>query len=131
MSDRESHPERDPADSTVTVRVRGGDPDDERDSDTDGGRVTEVSVERGTVLRDALLDAGLSPYTRLTKRANCGGRGLCATCGVRIRSSEPTADHWHDDLAARFGYPRLSCQIRVDEPMTVELVEKTVWGGRE
>ncbi|ELZ79043.1 2Fe-2S iron-sulfur cluster binding domain-containing protein [Haloferax gibbonsii ATCC 33959] len=121
MDDPESRPERDPAGPTVTVRVR----------DTDGKRVTDLSVERGTVLRDALLEAGISPYARLTKRANCGGRGLCATCGVRIRSGEPTAHHWHDDLAARFGYPRLSCQIRVDESMTVELVEKTVWGGRE
>ncbi|POG57227.1 2Fe-2S iron-sulfur cluster-binding protein [Haloferax marisrubri] len=121
MTDRDSRPESDPTDSTVTVRVR----------DTDGDRVTDLSVERGTVLRDALLDAGISPYARLTKRVNCGGRGLCATCGVRVRSGEPTADHWHDDLAARFGYPRLSCQIHVDESMTVELVEKEVWGGRE
>ncbi|WP_148416816.1 2Fe-2S iron-sulfur cluster-binding protein [Haloferax sp. KTX1] len=126
MSDRESRPERDPAGPTVTVRVR-----DARDGDADGDRVTDLDVERGTVLRDALLDAGLSPYARLTKRVNCGGRGLCATCGVRVRSGEPTSDHWHDDLAARFGYPRLSCQLRVDEPMTVELVEKVVWGGRE
>ncbi|EMA01137.1 2Fe-2S iron-sulfur cluster-binding protein [Haloferax denitrificans] len=125
MSDRESRPrtECDPADSTVTVRVR--------DVNTDSDRVTDLDVERGTVLRDALLDAGLSPYARLTKRVNCGGRGLCATCGVRVRSGEPTPDHWHDGLAARFGYPRLSCQVRVDEPMTVELVEKVVWGGRE
>ncbi|TKX83867.1 (2Fe-2S)-binding protein, partial [Halorubrum sp. SS5] len=51
------------------------------------------------------------------------------TCGVRVREGPP-ADHWHDRLADRFGYPRLSCQIAVDRPMTVSLVDKRVWGGR-
>ena len=97
--------------------------------DADGGR-NELAVERGRTLRDALLDAGHSPYATATERLNCGGRGLCATCGVRVREG-PAPDHWHDRLADRFGYPRLSCQVVVDRPMTVELVEKRVWGGRE
>lgn len=95
----------------------------------DDGR-TELSVEPGASLRRALIDADLSPYARATRRLNCGGRGLCATCGVRIRDECPP-DHWHDRLASRFGYPRLSCQVTVDEPMRVELVEKLVWGSRE
>ena len=95
----------------------------------DGETETELSVERGRVLRDVLLEAGLSPYSRLTERANCGGRGLCATCGVRVAGVEP--DHWHDRLADRFGYPRLSCQIVVEEDLRVELVEKVVWGSRD
>lgn len=94
------------------------------------GERHELSVKSGTRLRDALVDAGHSPYTAATSRLNCGGRGLCATCGVRIRAG-PSATHWHDRLAARFGYPRLSCQVVVDQPMTVELVDKLVWGGRE
>ena len=102
---------------------------------------TTLRVTRGTRLRDALRDAGLSPYSRLTERVNCGGRGLCATCGVRLREpavdgdedgSVPAPEHWHDALAARFGYPRLSCQVVVDRPLVVELVaDKRVWGGRE
>ncbi len=96
----------------------------------------ELEVPRGTILRDALLEAGLSPYTALTESANCGGRGLCATCGVRLLAtgdrSVPAPAHWHDRLAAKFGYPRLSCQISVSEPLTVGLVtDKRVWGGRE
>lgn len=95
----------------------------------DGETETELVVKRGRVLRDVLLEAGFSPYSRLTDRANCGGRGLCATCGVRVVADvEP--DHWHDRLAARFGYPRLSCQIAVDRDLRVELVEKVVWGSR-
>lgn len=96
----------------------------------DGDERTELAVEPGRNLRRALLDADLSPYAAATRRLNCGGRGLCATCGVRIREGPPP-DHWHDRLAARFGYPRLSCQVAVDGPMTVELVDKRVWGPRE
>ncbi|WP_318569421.1 2Fe-2S iron-sulfur cluster binding domain-containing protein [Salinigranum marinum] len=92
---------------------------------------TTLRVRRGRILRDVLREHGLSPYTRLTERANCGGRGLCATCGVRLRVG-PDPHHWHDRLAARFGYPRLSCQVRVEEAMVVELdEEKHVWGRRE
>lgn len=97
-----------------------------------GDTETETFAPVGETLRDHLLRCGLSPYTRLTENANCGGNGLCATCGVRIPEGEPAPEHWHDRLAARFGYPRLSYQIRVREPMVVELVEdKRVWGGRE
>ena len=113
--DDDSHP----VEETVTVVV----------VDRDGER-HELTVKSGTRLRDALADAGYSPYTAATSRLNCGGRGLCATCGVRIRTG-PSPTHWHDRLAARFGYPRLSCQVVVDRPMTVELVDKLVWGGRE
>lgn len=102
---------------SVTVRHVGGE--------------TVVEARPGRTLRDVLLEHGLSPYTRLTDRVNCGGRGLCATCGVRLRAG-PAPEHWHDRLADRFGYPRLSCQIEVREGMIVELdEEKVVWGARE
>ena len=100
----------------VTVRSR------------DGGART-LSVPSGTNLRRALLDAGLSPYSPPATRLNCGGRGICATCGVRVDdAAAPT--HWHDRLADRFGYPRLSCQVTVDRDATVALVDG-VWGTRE
>ena len=116
-------------------RDRGGDRSAD-DSETvplvviDGDERVELDVERGRNLRRVLLDAGLSPYARVTQRLNCGGRGLCATCGVRVREGPP-ADHWHDRLADRFGYPRLSCQISVDRPIRVALADKRVWGGRQ
>ncbi|SFR69479.1 2Fe-2S iron-sulfur cluster-binding protein [Halogeometricum limi] len=98
----------------------------------DGDAEAVTYARAGTILRDHLLEHDLSPYARLTERANCGGNGVCATCGVRIREGEPAPTHWHDRLAARFGYPRLSCQIRITGPMVVELVDdKRVWGGRE
>lgn len=89
-----------------------------------------VQVEKGSNLRKALLASGISPYTSITQNLNCGGRGICATCGVWIIKNEPTPNHWHDKAAKQFGYPRLSCQITIEEPMTIELVEKWIWGGR-
>ena len=98
----------------------------------DGQKINELEVEQGSNLRLALLGAGHSPYAPLTRRLNCGGRGLCATCGVWITESEPRPQHWHDRLASAFGYPRLSCQVSVDADMTVRLVEdKVIWGGRD
>ncbi|MFB6167399.1 MAG: 2Fe-2S iron-sulfur cluster-binding protein [Haloferacaceae archaeon] len=110
-----------------------GESDDDRVIVTvvDSGERTAVETTRGRTLRDLLLEAGVSPYTRVTERANCGGRGLCATCGVRFPEGGPPPDHWHDRLAARSGYPRLSCQVAVEDDLVVELPDKLVWGGRE
>jgi len=91
-----------------------------------------LDVEAGANLRRALLNAGFSPYAPLTHRLNCGGRGLCATCGVWLEQGETKPDHWHDKLAAQFGYPRLSCQVTVLDDMTVRiLTDKWIWGKRD
>lgn len=88
-----------------------------------------LSVPAGANLRRALLEAGISPYGAVTRSVNCGGRGLCATCGVQFEADEPEPIHWHDKLAKAGGYPRLSCQISVDRPMTIRiLTDKLVWG---
>lgn len=47
------------------------------------------------------------------------------------RPHETEPDHWHDRLADRFGYPRLSCQYRLTGDVTVEVPDKRVWGGRD
>ncbi len=90
-----------------------------------------IDVAHGVNLRQVLLEHDFSPYTRITSKLNCGGRGLCATCGVWIDNAiEPT--HWHDKAADAFGYPRLSCQIIVDQDMTVRLLtDKVIWGSRD
>ena len=94
------------------------------------GEESTLVAPVGANLRDLLRERGHSPYTRLTERANCGGNGLCGTCGVRVWEG-PDPDHWHDGLAKRWGYPRLSCQITVEGDTTVEIPEKVVWGRRE
>lgn len=92
-----------------------------------GDEVTTIKVERSANLRDALLERDFPVYGTLSRYANCGGRGLCSTCTVEVNPApEPT--HWHDAAAVRFGYPRLSCCIEVEEPMTVRLLDKHVWG---
>lgn len=99
-------------------------------SDIDNERVIEV--DGGVNLRRILLREGMSPYAPIPKRINCGGRGLCATCGVWIEHGEPAPTHWHDKIGNRFGYPRLSCQIIVNDDMTVRLIpEKWIWGKRK
>lgn len=92
------------------------------------GEETTIEVERGGNLREALLERDFPVYGTVSRHANCGGRGLCSTCTVEVEPApEPT--HWHDAAAVRFGYPRLSCCIEVEEPMTVRLLdEKHVWG---
>ena len=94
------------------------------------GESVTLEVGKGDNLRQALLEAGISPYARVTQVFNCGGRGLCATCGVWFDESGPLPTHWHDQLAAIFRYPRLSCQIKVEHDMTIRLVDKWVWGNR-
>jgi ferredoxin len=92
-----------------------------------GETETTVEIARGRTLRDALLERDFPVYGTVSTAANCGGRGLCGTCGVRVDPApEPT--HWHDRAAAKFGYPRLSCCLTVEKPMTVELPDKHVWG---
>lgn len=98
----------------------------------DGEKLFQIEVNVDSNLREVLLREALSPYTRLTQYANCGGRGICATCGVWVEEKESAPQHWHDKLAARFGYPRLSCQITVKDDMTIRLVDdKWVWGRRD
>lgn len=88
-----------------------------------GDEETTIEVERGDNLRDALLDRGFSVYRTVSQYANCGGRGLCSTCTVEVDPA-PELTHWHDAAAVRFGYPRLSCCIEVEGPMTVRLLDK-------
>lgn len=98
----------------------------------DGDQWHDLEVEHGANLRQVLLAHNLSPYTALTRSLNCGGRGLCATCGVRFEGEAPPPTHWHDRAAERFGYPRLSCQITVERDITVRLLpEKRIWGTRD
>jgi ferredoxin len=91
----------------------------------------------GTRLRDALLDAGMTPHHSAVSIVNCHGLGTCGTCAVEVRSdpgavTEPTAiERW------RLSFPphrsgrdlRLACQCRVLGD--VEIVKHPgLWGQR-
>ncbi len=96
-----------------------------------GSETVVIAVEHGSNLRQVLLTNGLSPYGKLSRLANCGGRGLCATCGVRVNTENVPPVHWHDRIGNHFGYLRLSCQIHVTEDLDIEILgEKIMWGPR-
>ena len=97
-----------------------------------GDETHTIYAKKGSTLREVLIDAGFSPYTRYTQNKNCGGNGICATCGVWLVGDSHQPTHWHDKIALKHGYPRLSCQIRLQEDLVVEAVEgKALWGLRE
>jgi len=84
----------------------------------------EIDCERGAVLRDALLEAGIAPHNGAATRANCRGHGTCGTCAVAVDgpTSAPSArERWRLDFPphdAGSGL-RLACQTRVEGDLTV------------
>ena len=92
-------------------------------------KIHQINILAGSNLRSVLVENKLSLYTALTEKLNCGGNGICATCGIIPIKNVPQPVHWHDRLAHQFNYPRLSCQILIHEDMTVQLdTEKKIWG---
>jgi ferredoxin len=84
---------------------------------TVGGASFEV--EEGTKLVLALEANGQEPSHR------CGGQARCTTCRVKFHSEEPPmgeAERQSLDEDGVLGQFRLSCQIRVDRQMTVEVL---------
>lgn len=96
---------------------------------TENGEKIELTASHGINLRKFLLQHDISPYTSITRKVNCGGNGLCATCGVFIEE-ELLPTHWHDKLARAWNYPRLSCQIAVERDLMIEIPKKKIWGKR-
>lgn len=87
------------------------------------------SVEKGSNLLEALKERDINIYGTLSSKLNCGGRGICATCGIYIIENTVVPKHWHDKLAHTFGYPRLSCQITIDEDIMIKKPDnKIIWG---
>ena len=83
-----------------------------------------LEVEGVVNLRKALLEAGLSPYSKGAAWLNCRGLGTCGTCAVHVegRVSDPTAiEVW------RLQFPphrperglRLACQCAVEGHLRV------------
>ena len=91
----------------------------------------------GVTLRDALLDAGMTPHHTAVSIFNCHGLGTCGTCAVQVdgaadATSPPTTrERW------RLGFPphrrdaglRLACQCRVSGDVEVRKHDG-VWGQR-
>lgn len=89
-------------------------------------RGEEIPCEEGALLRDVLLDAGLSVHNG-PRTVSCHGFGTCGTCAVRVDGPvEPAAPEGRE--AWRLDFPphdagdgrRLACQVRVHGDVTVE-----------
>ena len=100
----------------------------------DGARV--IDVQRGELLRTALLRRGLSPHNNNSQLINCRGLGTCGTCAVEVRGAvEPTDTSQRERL--RLSFPphelrpnlRLACQCVVHGDVVVSKFEG-FWGAR-
>lgn len=91
----------------------------------------EFEVTAGKRLVKALVeDAGTDQLHA------CGGNAKCTTCRVKFVDGEPPkiTEAERDLLKAReIGEPgvRLSCQVAVDDDMTVELISRLEGSGRK
>ncbi len=95
------------------------------------GQSEIIKTNQGETIRDALLVNGINPHGKWAKRLNCGGNGLCATCGIKLLSNPIDANHLHDKLAHRYGYLRLSCQLTVETDMVILVDDnKSLWGKK-
>ena len=85
-------------------------------------------VEQGTKLVLALEQNGVDVSHR------CGGNARCTTCRVKILSHEPPMGQTERDCLEEdgvLGQFRLSCQIRVDQPIEVEVLMRASEQGWE
>jgi ferredoxin len=73
----------------------------------------------GTKLVKAIENAGADISHR------CGGNARCTTCRVKFLSDEPAMGDLEKDCLVEdgvLGEFRLSCQIRIDQDMSVEVL---------
>lgn len=76
-------------------------------------------VESGIKLVKAIENSGVDISHR------CGGNARCTTCRVRFTSEEPSMGDVEKDCLEEdgvLGEFRLSCQIRVDSDMSVQVL---------
>ena len=101
----------------------------------------EIDCEEGAVLREVLLEAGVSPHNGGATALNCRGHGTCGTCAVEIRPDGDGADPPVSEVGAiergRLAVPphdpdsglRLACQTRVHGDIAVTK-HPGFWGQR-
>jgi ferredoxin len=85
----------------------------------------EIECEDGTILRDALLDAGESPHNGVANTLNCGGHATCGTCAVEV---DGPVSEMESDERRRLSLPphsldsglRLACQTQVRGDIAIE-----------
>ena len=100
----------------------------------------EIIIQKGEILRTALMKRGISPHNGNSRLINCRGLGTCGTCAVEVTRMNSSIDN--DSNAAiepaertmkeslRLNFPphgsedqssnlRLACQIQVNDDIIV------------
>ena len=101
----------------------------------------EIQIQRGEILRTAMLRRGVSPHNGRARLINCRGLGTCGTCAVEIeaavRAVEPNTRNTKEK---RLNFPphgssdqsqnlRLACQVQVFDDITVR--KRTGFWGQD
>jgi len=102
---------------------------------------TTIKVQKGEILRTALLRRGASPHNGRSRLINCRGLGTCGTCAVEIEGSDaiaPRERNTKERLRLNFpphGSPnqslnlRLACQIQVEDDVLIR--KRTGFWGQD
>jgi len=104
----------------------------------------ELQIQKGEILRTAMLRRGSSPHNGRARLINCRGLGTCGTCAVEIESTvnnnsgavEPNKRNKKEKI--RLNFPphgssdqsanlRLACQVQVMEDVIIRK-RKGFWG---
>ena len=114
------------------VGTSGGDGDGDGDETplvTVAFRGRAVRVARGTRLRTALLENGLTPHNGRAQLINCRGLGTCGTCAVRLTAGAVDPPAWTAAERLRLNFPphrapgsealRLACQVTCESDLVV------------
>lgn len=102
-----------------------------------------MQIEKGELLRSAMLKRGLSPHNGRARLINCRGLGTCGTCAVEITCNsdsgiEPRERGTKENL--RLNFPphgsanqspnlRLACQVQVYDDIVVK--KRTGFWGQD
>ncbi|CAJ1967446.1 unnamed protein product [Cylindrotheca closterium] len=103
---------------------------------------TSLKVQKGEVLRRALLRRGVSPHNGRARLINCRGLGTCGTCAVEIEGNDdaivPAERNTKERLRLNFpphGSPdqspnlRLACQVQVKDDIVIR--KRTGFWGQD
>lgn len=109
----------DPTTVTVSVKTTSG--------------TKDLQIQKGEILRSAMLRRGKSPHNGRARLINCRGLGTCGTCAVEIDNDgsgaiEPKERNTKEKI--RLNFPphgsidqssnlRLACQIQVMDDITI------------
>ncbi|EFN53082.1 hypothetical protein CHLNCDRAFT_15141, partial [Chlorella variabilis] len=100
-------------------------------------RGRQLQAQRGSTLRTALLEAGVTPHNGRATLINCRGLGTCGTCAVEVRGQvEPP--QWTTQEQLRLNFPphappgnqqlRLACQVACEGDLVVVVKRSGFWG---